>query len=245
MQPITSFNSNLGTAILLVGGAGAGKSALGCTLFPRTYVNVTDLNFESAKRYLEKLGKLGNLVGFDTPNIDETGKMVPPMKRYDRMFAQLTAAAEDKGVDAIFLDSATFVEDVIKAKICNASSDVAIKLEGYPQWGALLITWKGLVMQLRQTGKKIIMSAHEDKEKDASDQIFKYGIAVDGQIKSKFPAFFSDVWRCEAREPKATGGKHEYWVRTLSNVRQEHLKNTYGLPAEILADDLVKQLSSK
>lgn len=241
MKPISEFDSNLGTAVLLVGGAGAGKSVLGCSLFPKTYVNVTDLNFESAKRYLQKMGKLDNIVGYDTPAFDAAGKVIQPNLRYDIMFKQLSAASVDPLVETIFMDSATFVEDIIKAKICGAVNEAAIKLEGYPQWGSLLITWKGLVMQLRQSGKKIIMSAHEEKEKDNSDQIFKYGIAVDGQIKAKFPAFFSDVWRCESVEGPV-GKPQVYQVRTLSNARQEHLKNTYGLPALMSADELVKQI---
>lgn len=241
MQPITSFNSNLGTAILLVGGAGSGKTALGCRLFPKTYVNVTDLNFESAKRYLEKLNLLGNVVGYDTPYTDAAGKKVPANQRYDLFMKQLSAAEADPSVDAIFLDSATFLEDIIKAKICNATSDAAIKLTGFEQWGQLVLTWKSIVMQLRQSGKKLIMSAHETKEKDESDQIFKYQIAVDGSIRGKFPALFSDVWRCEVAE---VNGKHTWNVRTLGNVRQEHLKNTYGLPGVTLADDLVKQIAT-
>lgn len=239
MQDISKFNSNLGTAILLVGGAGSGKTSLGCRLFPKTYVNVTDLNFESAKRYLEKQSLLGNIVGWDSPLVDEKGKAVAANQRYDLMFKQINEAIKAPEVDAIFLDSATFIEDVIKAKICNASSDAAIKMANYEHWGALVLTWKSLVMQLRQSGKKLIMSAHEQKEKDESDQIFKYQIAVDGSIRGKFPALFSDVWRCEVVEK---GGKHVWQVRTLGNVRQEHLKNTYSLPAEILADDLVKQV---
>lgn len=242
MQPISSFNSNLGTAILLCGGAGSGKTSLGMRLFPKTYVNVTDLNFESGKRYLEKLNLLGNVVGFDTPAFADDGKVIVPNQRYDRMFAQLSAAAKDPNIEAIFLDSASFIEDVIKSKICGAVSEATIKLEGYPQWGSLLITWKSLVMQLRQTGKKIIMAAHEEKELDKLDGIFRYGISVDGQIKAKFPAFFSDVWRCSVVENL---GKHSWMVQTLSNQRQEHLKNTYGLPALLTADEVVKTLGQK
>lgn len=241
MQPIEKFDSNLGTAILLVGGAGAGKTSLGCRLFPKTYVNVTDLNFESAKRYLERQQLLGNIVGWDSPLVDEKGKAVSANKRYDLMFKQINEAIEASEVDAIFLDSATFIEDVIKGKICNATSDAAIKLTGFDHWGTLVLTWKSLVMQLRQSGKKLIMSAHEQKEKDESDQVFKYQIAVDGSIRGKFPALFSDVWRCEVTENQ---GKHTWNVRTLGNIRQEHLKNTYGLPGVLLQDDLVKQIQN-
>ena len=241
MQSIDKFNSNLGTAILLVGGAGSGKSVLGCRLFPKTYVNVTDLNFESAKRYLEKNNLLGRIVGWDTPLIGPEGKPVAANLRNQLMLSQIDAAIKDPAVDAIFLDSATFIEDIFKAKICNATSDGAIKMAGFEQWGNLVLAWKSLIMQLRQSGKKLIMSAHENKEKDESDQIFKYQIAVEGSIRGKLPALFSDVWRCEVTEQQ---GKHVWQLRTLGNVRQEHLKNTFGFPAVLAQDEAVKLLST-
>lgn len=240
MQPISAFNSNLGTAILLIGPAGGGKTALGCRLFPKTYVFVADLNFESGKRYLEKIGQLGNIVGFDTGAVDETGKPIATASRYDRMFKCLNEAAKNPDVDTIFLDSATFIEDYIKAKICMAANDAMIKLKDFDQWGAYLVTWKGLIMGLRQSGKKLIVSAHETKEKDESDGIYKYQIALDGQIRSKFPAIFSDVWRCEVAE---ANNVHAWMVRALGNVRHE-LKNTYGLPALSKADEVVKLIQA-
>ena len=236
MQQITDFNDNLGTAVLLLGNAGAGKTALGCSLFPRTYVYVADLNFSSGKRWLEKNGTLSNVVGFDTGGVDEKGATVAVNARYDRMFRCINEATKFKDVDAIFIDSATFVEDYIKAKICMAANEASIKLQNYDQWGSYLITWKGLIMQLRQSGKKLVMSCHETKEKDDSDGIFKYQIALDGKIAGKMPALFSDVWRCEVVE---TNGKHSWTVRCLGNVRHE-LKNTYGLPAMNTVADVIK-----
>jgi hypothetical protein len=242
MQKISEFKDNLGTAILLTGGAGAGKTTLGMRLFPRTYVFVADLNFKSGLDYCKKIGCLENIVGFDTASPDESGKIVPANSRYQRMLDKIKSAIDSPEVDCIMLDSATFIEDVIKARICNASTDAAIKLSGYDQWGLLILTWKSLVMQMRQSGKKLIMTAHEQKEQDESDSIYKYQIAVDGQIRGKFPILFSDVWRCEVQEQNGT---HTWNVRCLGNVRQEYLKNTYGFPGVLKADDLVKQVQAK
>lgn len=237
MQSIDKFNSNLGTAILLSGPAGGGKTVLGMRLFPRTYCLVADLNFKSGIDYLRSKGETDNIVGFDTVTVDEEGKPVKPLNQYDRFWKKVNEAVNDTNVDAILIDSATVLEDVIKAKICSATDESKIKLSNYDQWGSYLITWKGVIMQLRQSGKKLIMTAHERKERDESDGIYKYQIALDGQIRDKFPAMFSDVWRCEVQE---ANNKHTWMVRTLGNVRHE-LKNTRGLPALLPADDLVKK----
>ena len=239
MQTLDKYNSNLGTAILLTGGAGSGKTVLGCRLFPRTYVFVADPNFASGKRYLEKINETKNVLGFDTGTTDENGSPVGTLTRYDRMFKLLDSAAKNKDVDAIFLDSVTFIEDYIKAKICSATSDDKIRLQNFDQWGNLILTWKGLIMQLRQSGKKLVASAHERKERDESDGIWKYQISLDGQIRDKFPALFSDVWRCEVQE---ANGKHSWIVRTLGNIRQEHLKNNYGFDALMPQDEIVKKV---
>lgn len=237
MQPLSQFNSNLGTAILILGPAGSGKTSLGMRLFPKTYVFVADLNFESGKRYLQKINELPNVVGFDTASPDETGKPVQMNLRYDRMLKCFGEAHKNPDVDCVFVDSATFVEDIIKARICGATSEGATKLTGYDQWGQLILTWKSIIMQCRQSGKKTIFSAHQTKEKDESDQIFKYQIAVDGQIRAKFPALFSDVWRCEVVE---NDQKYRWMLRPLGNARQEDLKNTYGMTGVIPQDDVVK-----
>lgn len=238
MQPITSFNDNLGTAILLIGPPGGGKTVLGCRLFPRTYVIVADLNFASGKRYLEKINALGNIVGFDTIGIDEKGSKVIPNQRYDRMFNLINNATKDPNIDCIFVDSITLVEDYIKAKICGATNELAIKLEGFPQWGNYLITWKGLIYQIRETGKKLIMSAHEEFEMDKLSGIPKYKIMVDGKIQGKFGGLFSDVWRCEVQENL---GKHQWMVRTLGNSSHD-LKNNFDLPGILPQDELVQRM---
>lgn len=237
MQPIASFNSNLGTAILLIGPPGGGKTVLGCRLFPSTYVYVADLNFESGKRYLEKIGETSNVIGLDIAGVDETGKRIPPNQRYDRMWKCLNEAVANKDVGCIFIDSVTLVEDIIKAKICGATQEVNIKLDGFPAWGSYLITWKGLITQLRESGKKLIMSAHEEFEMDKLAGFARYGVMVDGKIKGKFGGLFSDVWRCEVQENL---GKHNWMVRTLGNASHELKSNFPNLPGILPADEVVK-----
>lgn len=239
MQKISDFNDNLGVAILLTGPPGAGKSVTGCRLFPRTYVSVTDLNFKSAKDYLAKIGN-SNVVGFDTPNFKD-GKPLMPAQRYPNMMAQLTEAIKSPDIDAIFCDSVTFMEPIIKAHICSAASDIQIKLEGFDQWGKYLLFWQSFIMQLRNSGKKLVIAAHEECEKDMADQLFKYGLAVDGKMKNKFPAFFSDVWRCEVAENL---GKHTWQIRTLGN-NSHSLKNTFGFAAVMKQDDLVAEVQKR
>lgn len=239
MQKIESYNPSLGTAMLLVGGAGVGKTSLGMRLVEGTYVFAADPNLQSGIDYLKKINKLSNIVGYDLPFLDDSGKPVVVAAQYQRMLEKLDAAIKDPKVKAILLESAMFIEDVFKAKICNAPNAAAIKLNGYDQWGTLVLVWKSMIYQLRQSGKILIMTAHEGKERDESDSVYKYQIAVDGSIREKLPAMFSDVWRCEIQENL---GQHTWNVRMLGNARQEHLKRSSkfsDLKPIITQDELV------
>lgn len=243
MQNISSFNSNLGTAIGLVGPAGSGKTVLGMRLFPKTYVLVGDLNFQSGKRYLEKIGGLSDIVGFDTVDVDETGKKIPPFQRYDRFWKCLNAASEDPKVDAIFVDGATQITQYIIAKVVSAQTEEQIQIVGgkdsWPKWGTVGVTWRGLIAQIRTTGKKFVLAIHESKNQDESDQIWKHELLIPGQTKDMLPNLMSDVWRTEVKEQNNV---HTWMVRTLPNIRMEFLKNTYGLPPLLPADELVKKV---
>lgn len=243
MLDISEYNSNLGTAILITGGAGTGKTSMGLRLFRNVYCFVADPNFKSGVKYLEQLKLSGNIVGFNYAHIGEDKKELSVALRYAHMLKCLNDAEASPKVETIFLDSATFVEDIIKARICLAKDEGSIKLEGFAQWGQLMLYWKQLIMGLRTSGKKIIMSAHENKEQDESDKVYKYQIAVDGQIRSKFPAIFSDVIRCEINEPQINQPRRQ--VRPLGNTRFEYLKNTYGLNAVLDADEFVKIVQAK
>lgn len=245
MQPISSFNSNLGTAIGLVGQAGSGKTVLGMRLFPRTAVVVFDLNFQSGKRYLEKLGQLSNVVGFDTVTVDaQTGQVYSPNLWYDRFFKIIEAMTKDPSVDAIFVDGASGITESIIAKIVGATNPAAIQIvggkESFQKWGTVGVTWRGLISQLRTTGKKLLLAIHESKNQDESDSIWKYEFLIPGQTKDLLPNILSDVWRTEVVEKSP--GQHEWRVRTLPDIRHENLKNTYGLPAVLPADELVKKI---
>lgn len=246
MQNLSEYKSNLGIAHMLVGPAGSGKTSLALSMYKGVYVFVADPNFKSGIDWVRKISKLDNIVGFDTAAVDEAGKPVPLNAQYARLLAKTNETLKNSAVDVILHESVSFISDMMKAQITNASSYDKIKMSGFDHWGTFQLMWKALVMQMRATGKKYILTAHEEKEKDESDQTFKYQIMVDGKIRAQFPALFSDVWRCEVAEVGVgTTAKHVWQVRMLGNQRQDYLKNTFGFPAVLPADEVVKLVNSK
>lgn len=226
MPTIDKFNDNYGTAIAIVGPAGSGKTVLGMRLYPKTWVIVGDLNFKSGLDYTKKINEIKNVVGYDTISVDDEGKRVPPNQRYDRFWKLFNAAAENPAVDAIFVDGATDVTQWIIGKIMNATkdSDVIIPAakDSWGKWGIVGVTWRGLVAQVRTSGKKFLLAVHEQKNQDESDSIWKHELLIPGQTKDMLPNLMSDVWRTEVKEE---GQKHLWNVRLLPNIRMDFLKS--------------------
>jgi len=239
MQPISTFNPALGCAVALIGPPGGGKSVLGCRLFPKTYVLVSDLNFPSAIRHLTKIGELNNVVGFDATDVDEKGAVVPLQQRYPRVIKCLNDATQSADVETIFLDSATFLADIFMAKL-TLSSRIDDITWGKEKASDYLRIWRSIINQLRTSGKRLIVSMHERVAKDALDDVLRNQINLWGALRDNLPYMVSDMWRCEAQLPNLPTGKHEYKVRVLGDSRNR-LKNNFGFEQAVYSqDELVK-----
>lgn len=247
MPTIDKFNDNYGTAIAIVGPAGSGKTVLGMRLYPKTWVIVGDLNFKSGLDYTKKINEIGNIVGYDTIVVDDEGKRIPPNQRYDRFWKVFNEAATNPAVDAIFVDGSTDVTQWIIAKIMNATQDAQVIIpaakDSWGKWGIVGVTWRGLVSQVRTSGKKFILACHEQKAQDESDSIWKHELLIPGQTKDMLPNLMSDVWRTEVKEE---GQRHLWNVRLLPNVRIDFLKSPSvpksDVESVLLQDEVVRRM---
>lgn len=242
MQPIQTFSPSLGQCILLLGPPGAGKSVLGCRLFPKTYVCITDLNFESAKIHLDKVGETSNVVGIDIIGSDEKGQTVPLQQRYPRLIKAVDDAEKNPEIETIFHDSATFMAPIFMGKITLASRIADVKWDK-EKAGEYLRLWQSFIDQSRTSGKRVIFSCHERIAEDqmAGKLLFNQ-INLWGGLRDALPYMVSDVWRCEVQPPAIPNGKPQYMVRVIGDARNK-LKNNFGWEEPLLpSEEVIKRV---
>lgn len=230
MQTIDTYNVTLGTCIGLQGPPGCGKTTLAC-MFPNVYVADCDMNLRGTIRFLRE-NKMPLPIGFDTIDVDGTGKEIAPDMRYKRLAAKLKVAAASPDVETLVIDSATKIGEYMLAYVLKQNGKDSMADMNHKLWGDNLYLWRKFIGDLRATGKTIIIPVHEAPEKDPISGAIKYMLHIPGSIKHEFGHLVSDVWRCEVVE---SGGKYTWMVRTMPN-QQYQLKNTFGMKAIVEAN---------
>lgn len=242
MQPISSFNDSLGTAILLLGPPGGGKTVLGCRLFPKTYVCLTELNFKSARIQLERLGETSNVIGLDVIGVDDKGISLPLQQRYPKLIKAVDDAEKNPEVETIFHDSMSSHAPIFMGKLTMASRIADVKWDK-EKAGEYLRLWQSFIDQSRTSGKRVVFACHERIAEDQMQgKILFNQINLWGGLRDAIPYMVADVWRCEVHPPAIANGKPQYMVRVVGDIRNK-LKNSFGWDEPLLSqDEVVKRV---
>jgi energy-coupling factor transporter ATP-binding protein EcfA2 len=224
VQLINNYAKESHLRLLLQGPPGSGKSTLACH-FPGVYIADLDINLGGPLRWLrENNGPMP--VGYDIIGRSDDGKEIPLRDCYQRLGTLLNIALKDPSVETIVIDSATKLGDYIQAEVLRTQGKLEMTL---PLWGFYLQTWKQFISQLSAQRKHLILTCHENVEKDEIDQTLKYFVQIAGQMKFVIGSMFTDVWRCEVAATTGPNPKYTFQVRTMPDFRYQ-LKNSLSLP---------------
>jgi DNA polymerase III delta prime subunit len=232
MKTSTSYNPNAHLALLLAGPPGSGKTTLAMQ-FPGVYIADCDNNMSGPARRMPDAKFL-----YDTINLDDNGKEVPPNLRWKRLADCLLAANQHPDVQTIVVDSLTAVVDYAIDDIKRQQNIKSTDPLRRQDWGVFMHYIKTLMTSLRSTGKHVIVTAHNLMEQDDADQTFKLFLNVPGKTKDNIAGFFSDVWSCYV-EQQGVGATKKY-VRIVETA-PKNANDQRGIKGSFLIDSKVDQ----
>ncbi len=227
--------------LLLIGQPGSGKTSLAMH-FPQPCIIDLDDNIQPAARFTGRKDFF-----YTTISRDDSGKPVEVNQRYNRFEKELIAIAADDKVKTIVIDSLSNLVDLLcwKTKTMGGiAADAQMRIQ---DWGTFQVLLRNLIVQLKQTGKHIIMTAHVEVEKDDSDNAFKKFIAVPGKSRYTLAGVFSEVWQLYATtEGFGAAQKSVRKVRTVPENLNDYtsLKDSNRVGNNITIEELIKQLQT-
>lgn len=217
--------------LLLIGAPKSGKTSFALQ-FPSPYIADCDNNLSGPQRYLESTGQKPEFF-YDTIDVDETGKEVPPGNRWVRLTEGLKKAVASPEVKTIIVDSLSKLSDNLIEHILKSENIKNMRIQDWLSYQNLM---KKLITYLRSSGKLIIFIAHETVEKDEFDGVLKYFVALPSSLKNTIGGLFTDVWRAEY-QPGSGTKEGVYILRTSSSARVS-LGNSLGLPPSFPMKDI-------
>lgn len=210
MKTSTDYNIAQGLSILLVGDPKSGKTCVAAA-FPAPYFLDVDGNLDSAIRILA-----GKQFWYDQP-VKESKE---EWDVWPKAIECLKAAVAHPDIKTIIVDSFSLLTSFTRAALLHNLQRInAVDRNGKPldnlrinDYLTLLDWFRKFVFGLRQCGKYIIFTSHQQVSKDELTGANHYALAVPGQSKDSFGGCFSDVWATTSTPLQ--GGKTKYEIRT-------------------------------
>ena len=230
MQPSSGYNPALAFALLLVGPPLTGKTNAAFT-FPKPYVFDADDKMQNAIQR-----NPGKQFWYDRAYVDEKGLVVPANQRWNHAIKCLDTAMKSPDVETIIIDSLTqmniFLVDHILATGASKLVVAGEKVMDLQCWQPFQILMTRLIMTLKSSGKLVVMTCHEETEKDDVTGMYKTNPLIQGALKHKLAGMFTDVWHTETKAEFKDGKSiTKYFVRTQPTARMA-FGSSLGLPAE-------------
>lgn len=229
-------------SILLIGAPGSRKTTLAMRFsncIKGLYIINCDQNLDGPEHQLRKIEKLGFTYGYDNVQKRDDGSMRPFNECFDVILKLCDDARTNPEINLVVLDSLTWVNEFDIQKVLTQQKRELMEGRDWAPFKTYFLHL--LSAKLRGMGKTTICIVHEqpvwesDPKNMMAKNIVKYEPTIQGSVGDFFGAFFTDVWRCEARP--APMGKTESWIVVDKTPKSPDLKNSFGLPTRDIKVD--------
>lgn len=215
MKSSTDYQLGSALAILLVGNPKSGKSCVAAA-FPAPYFLEVDNNLDSVARVMQ-----GKPYFYDLPTL----AVKTPGEVWKECLKNVKDAMVNPDIKTIVIDGLTTLSEYMCAW-CIAehirmgdtdSKGKPIQAMTIPDYGKLLTMFRGLIFDLRSTGKHVICTVHKTTYQDDDTKVTHNILALPGQAKETLGGVFTDVIGVVAQDvPGGVGTK--YSLRTVPLV---------------------------
>lgn len=231
MKSSTDYKLGTSVALLLVGDPKTGKTCVAAA-FPAPYFLDIDGNLDSAVRVLA-----GKKFWYDQPAIGAE-------KKEDVWKAALTCLSEamkNPEIETIIIDSLSMLSEYMCHWIISEhkrtgdvdKSGKPIEAMTIPDYGKLLQMFRGLIFDLRKTGKHVVVNVHKTSWQDELTKQVMNVYALPGQAKETLGGAFKDTWATVAINIPGSN-KVKYTLRFDPMTQYPPLgKSVRTLPAEV------------
>lgn len=228
MKPIDNSIFASPQAILLMGPPGGGKTTFALQ-WPNMWIADCDRNLAGPMRYLQSKGIPVTAQRSDI-QFDDDGKPVAIEDQWERLIAETKIAIDNKDIQTLFVDSLTHIDRILYAHCCKKQKVVELEFQQWNMFKNLLYRY---IVGVRDSGRTIILSCHEQIEYDKKGQIEKFIPTISTNLKNYFAYIFTDAWRCTL-EPIGAGQVKSFIYTHPTKVSD--LKNSLLLGEKIEAN---------
>lgn len=192
---------------LVIGETGSGKTSLFSTIPGKKFIYIFDPNALNTLK--------GCDVDYEIFTPDTISMKVTPLAKsaksdkhatpleprtyvlWEEDFEKKIADGFFDAYDAIGFDSMTTFCDLVMDRVQYLNGRFGKQPE-QDDWAAQINTIKNVFRQATSMGMMVYATAHKDLKQDELTKRIQYQIILPGQLRSKLPLLFSEVWNCEA-----------------------------------------------
>lgn len=213
MKPALEIDLYEQFGLLIQGPPKSGKTGLACC-FPRPWVANADSNLAGFVRECRAQNYKSPLLATDIMR-DDAGVAITDIKKVVmRFMSEISTAMKSPTIDTLILDSmSTLIQmtmQYVPVERYERTGKGEKNMMELQDWNVQQNFWKKVIMDVRSSGKMLVVLCHEEAIKDElAGGVTKWICNLPGtKLQTAFPGFFSDVWRTEietdvkTQEPK-------------------------------------------